>query len=188
MKNSSSKTLLVLAALFALAGIGADAFIFSGVRGAEASAAALRSESDSAGMQNARIAYLQAMLQKTADDRAKIDSYLVSKDNEVAFLEEVEKVASEIGAKAKIDSVSEDTFAFATSTVPALRIAMSASGTWMQVALLAEKIRSLPHKIIFTSLNFQTSGDIPLGKNGKPLSGALPQWTASFGFVAAKDK
>ena len=188
MKNSFFRPSFIFALLLCILFVAADVFLFSEIRDADSSSQELSAERDSARMQSSRIVLMKDSLDKTAASRAKLDSYLVDKDKVVDFLEEIEATGKALGIPVKVDSVTEDSFLVGSTTVPVFRVSAGGTGTWKQAVLLSEEIRSLPHKIIFTSLSLQSANDIPLDKKGQPVSGTLPHWNVMMEFVAVKNK
>ncbi len=189
MKRSSSLTFFILALLVTLAFAGGDALLFLRVKSTDESALAKKEQTDFLETRSVRVGMISSALDRNAEFRAKLDSYFVSSDSVVGFLDSLENTAAREGLSVKVSSVAEERPSPDNPlvTAAAFRIALSGSGTWKQTLLFAEDLRALPNKISFTKLDLARSDNGTLDSKGNPVAGSLPTWKSDIEFTVAED-
>ncbi len=121
---------------------------------------------------------MQNFIMESESEIAKINSSIISKDGEVAFIENLESRARSYNLKIEIDSLnlaSNDTKT-ASSTVSTLKIKASAEGSWANIYKFISEVESLPERIKINKISLSYRGDL--------LDQTIPEqnkiWGASF--------
>lgn len=140
----SKKTikLFLIAAILALAAISAYGMAVREIRKNLSGAADLGSSIAAESQKEAGIESTRNILRNTAAEREKIDSYFVSSDNIVDFLEKIELLGKKSGVALSFDSVD-----IPSDEKNVLRVRAGTKGSWENTFYFLSLIENLPFKI-----------------------------------------
>ncbi len=128
----------------------------------------------------------------TQGDRAKIASYIVSKDGVVDFIKLIESIASKSNMEISIKTVRESgTVEQATSSPKVmLSLPLSVTGTWQNIMLFLALLESLPYRITLSKVDFRRieSEEVLDTKKKSQFSKSNPGWQGDFELSVLKFK
>jgi len=147
MKNNSQKTRLFLSVIFFVFFCLAFVFLYRKIDGnnqkAEQNAIAWQIEE----RRRDEIKSLDHSLQMIADDRALLETHFAKSSDVVPFLDTIEKLAPEAGAKTGIDSVS--TMADSAGLI----VGLKASGSFEAIYKFLTLLENSPYELDFLSMD-----------------------------------
>lgn len=129
----------------------------------------------------------ERLIENISSDLKKVDSYIVARDGDVGFIEELESLARENGLTISIDSLSvEDSKDLEASGVTTLKIRAKTKGRWSGTYTLLSQLESLPYRISVNNFSAVDTTDIPVG--GKRPTTPSSNWQSSFEIQVLKYK
>jgi Tfp pilus assembly protein PilO len=144
--------------------------LFQYTKTQSAAAASLTSAIDLGQQKNSRLSSLRATVKDTDGKRQQLETFLLSSDTEIAFIEQMESLAKNSGLSAKTNNVSS--IAGEANLTKVFKMQMEVTGSWSNIMYLLDQVESLPYgvRVIGVSLNRQSAG-------GKSAGSA---WVATF--------
>ncbi len=129
-------------------------------------------------------------ISETSDLRNKIDSYFVSKDGMVDFLNLINDLGAENNLTSKVISVGIEPASMSPDTLEVIRANVQVYGTWADVYHFSTLLELLPLKISVNRFNLEKFSDNNSGstQNQKNASVSLRPWTGSFDIAVLKLK
>jgi uncharacterized iron-regulated membrane protein len=141
---------LAIAFAVFLASIGGYIFIYYSVN--DQSAATAKAESDVTTEQGAAVRQQNIVdsLAATADDRALVNSFLLSPDGTVAFIEKVEGISQGSGAAVSLASISADS--------ASVYAHVNIQGQWSNMMRAMHLVENLPYSIGMDNVRVSLQG------------------------------
>ena len=144
-------------------------------------AATILNEIDSVLLVDQQLRDAQNFIRDTEDDRAKLNSYFVSNEGIVDFLEVIEGLEQYAEVEVSIKTIGEnDTGEF--ESVEQLELNLTAEGSWGAVYHFFALLESLPHSIDMSRVQFNSIGE---NVNGEDTT---DKWRGIFILSADKIK
>ena len=117
----------------------------------------------------------------TAADRARLSGFFIPANRVVTFIEVVENLSQQSGAKVSLVSVNADNLdGLPSGTQGIVRASVSAIGSWSSVMRALKLAESLPYKISVSNVNLATSGG---GSSSTKAETRI--WSVNFDLVVA---
>jgi Tfp pilus assembly protein PilN len=113
---------------------------------------------------------LDLSLQKIESDRSLLETHFAKSSDIVPFLDTIEKLAPQVGAKAQVDSVS--TQADNTNLV----VGLTATGTFEQIYRFLTLLENSPYELDFLSMDIHKVAALDVTGKSAPSSA----WEAVF--------
>lgn len=125
---------------------------------------------------DASLSSLQANLNETKAEVAKIDGYYISQDGVVQFVGLVESLARQNGLKIEVQSLEaqEDKSTKAFQEKVALRL--QTTGSWANTRKYVELVENLPYRVVIESMSAEREEQAP------------PSWKTNLVITALKLK
>lgn len=102
---------------------------------------------------------LSNLIQSTATDRAKLNSFFVSSDNVVTFITDLESLGTESGSVLSIASINTDIQAGATpGTTGHISAHINAHGSWDSVMRLLDLTENMPYDASVSHIELDNNG------------------------------
>jgi len=187
-----TKQLLVFSTLAVSAILVVYIFLFLYIAAEGRETSILQNDVDFVTQKESKLRSIQSTLSETEDDRTRLDTYFVSPDGIVPFIESIEGFAGVSGATIDISSVDTDLLLIETSEksrkaekeenlfAELVRLNFKAHGTWSQVAHTLALLETLPYRVTITRATFE--GGSALKED------ATNTWTGFFTITAIKKK
>jgi len=102
------------------------------------------------------------IIDDTEADRNKLDSFFVSSDGIVSFIQEIENLADSAGLSIEIISVEVDDYVLnekVDAVIEVLNLTLDVSGSWSGNFYFLNLLETMPHKINIGRLNLQARRD-----------------------------
>ena len=169
MKNNFPKIPLILSAIFFVFFGFAFVFLYTKINDnnqkAEQGTIAWQTEA----LQRDEIKSLNHSIQMIADDRALLETHFAKSSDIVPFLDTIEKLAPEVGAKAEVSSVN-------TPADNGLTVGLKASGSFEAIYKFLTLLENSPYELDFLSMDMhKLTGPSASGENIQN-----PGWEAVF--------
>lgn len=178
MKNHF--TLFIFAFLVTLLTLGIYVYMYLTVDLSLAKIAKNQSLVNSSKLTSSREANFIEVYEKTAAKWQKMRNLFVESDKVVNFIETIEALDSESGAKVSIASIDADNLDNAPADkIGYLRLRINAQGSWSSVMKALVLTENLPYKVTINNIQANRS-DISNGKNT-----SSNYWNLSFGLQVA---
>lgn len=118
------------------------------------------SEIQSRDGEDIRLEALATLVENTSEERLELDRHFVSSDGVATFLKQVEMLGGETNTKLEIVSVDVKSLTPEDDLYEGLTVALSAEGSFNQVAELITHIEALPYPVVVGQTRFEVrSGD-----------------------------
>ncbi len=125
----------------------------------------------------------QRMLDGIRDDLNRVNSLIVSKDSDVAFIEGLEAVAKNNGLSINIESiVIEDDSALSSNEITTLKIKAKTEGSWSGTYAFLAELESFSYRVRVNKFSFTSD----TGKD--PSSDGVREWQSLFEIRVLKYK
>lgn len=111
----------------------------------------------------------------TKDKRLELEKHFITSDELVSFIEYVESLDNISGGTLVIDEVDVND----EGGKPALRVSLSASGTYKQIYKLLSLIETMPYEIDIPMFDVSMS-DV---ESSDDISATSPKWSAEIDFI-----
>ncbi len=129
---------------------------------------------------------LKALLSGVGPDLDTLKTRVVDANGTVPFINSIEALARQAGAKVNIDSVSVGPASAEGDSFEQLNLAVSTQGSWSQVGTFLAMIESLPYKVEIPSVSL-TQGAFSEAQ-GSTTSKTVIQWKGSYTLSVLKNK
>ena len=99
------------------------------------------------------------IIDDTEADRNKLDTFFVSRDDIVSFIQEIESLASSAGISIEINSVEVNDYVLAgrvSEVIEVLNLTLSTNGSWSGNFYFLNLLETMPYKIDVSRLNLQS--------------------------------
>src|SRR3989344_3640130 len=169
---SSTKIILVAVVILNLIGFFGCVVIFREIKNKSENISSIRNELEQESAKESRYLSIKGLIEETAEDREKIDSYFIPSEGVVGFLELLEKQSALSGVQASIVSVrvnEDDTIA--SSTIETLALEVEAEGGWKEMHHFFSLAENLPYNISPKDVDINSS-----------RTGKTNLWQANFIF------
>jgi sigma54-dependent transcription regulator len=98
---------------------------------------------------------------RSADDRAKLNGYIVNEEEIVNLIEEIEKIGTDSNAPLQLSGVTTDTgVAVHGVTLNKLSAHIDVQGSWGNVRRALLLIENMPHAVAISNVHLETTGDV----------------------------
>lgn len=180
MSTHNTKTIVIGLAILALLLAGANYWAFSFIRGENIQASELRADAAAFGERNAVL--FGAGENDVVAQMNELQGHVLTADDSVAFIEDIEARAKQFNTvmeikSVTIDPVTDDTKNNLTET---LRLNFEASGEWEPLAQLIFALEHMPYRVVIENGTFYRLD------NGKSLGPA--RWRVRAEFTVLKQK
>ena len=119
------------------------------------SAAVILSDIEMLKNQNSRLQDLNSVLKDIKEDQNKLNSYFVSSDEIIDFLEAVEKIGQDSGAEVEVHSIDE--VETSNPLIDILTLNLTAKGNWESVYHFLILIQNYPVRATFDRIHMSTA-------------------------------
>ena len=138
---------LILSAVF----MAAYFFLFQIIRNGSEIIAQLNADKELQLQLKQRYLSNRSFLNSIISERAELDSYFVSEDDIVTFLEDVEVLGKKTGTTVTVDSVSEDEKLTNDTMFGKLNISIQSTGSWQGSIHTLSLLESMPKSVTIRS-------------------------------------
>jgi hypothetical protein len=178
MKSIRTHTVLILAVLLALGSLGMYAFLFKVMEDTNTRIVALTTEASSHEQTILEAQSLRKVASEIGPSIEKVDSYYISKDGGVAFIEMIQELGRESGVVTEISSAKYvDAIA---STTEKLHLSVVFEGTWKDDMHFLSQLETLPYDLSIKNIAF--TGNLQYGEPGNKV----PRWRAAADIEVTK--
>lgn len=143
MKSHSTNILILMVAL----NIGAIAgyyFMFEHVKAQSKAASSLSSTIDAGQQKNSRLSALRLTIKDTEGKRQQLATFLLSRDAEISFIEQLEVMGKKSGLSIKTNNV---TSILGKNNMKTLQVQLETTGGWSNILYFLNQIENLPYDI-----------------------------------------
>lgn len=176
MKSNSTKV-LILIIICNLGAIAGYYFLFQYIKTQSNAALSLTSTINLSQQKNSHISSLRAVVKDTEGERQQLTAFLLPKDAEVSFIEQIENLAKSSGLSVTTKSVFSA--AGNTKAVKIFQMQLETTGSWSNTLIFLSQVESLPY-------NIQVPG-ILLNKQPAVGKTAGSVWMATFDLSVTED-
>lgn len=171
MKSNMSRTqqLLILSIVLALASLAIYVALLLYIQNTNREISVLANSIGVRGQQEMNLRSVQTIAEDTLKDRQKLDTYFVSQDSVVSFIETVEQLAVPTGTLIEITTVEEHEGLEPNDAYAFLRIQFTARGSWSEIFHLISLTEALPFDVEIERTNLEKDG----GDEGELWRGAV---------------
>jgi len=178
-KSATTKTLLVVAAILAVAGLVGYYFYFNHIKADGEMASSLQNEIDLLSEKTTKLGSIKSILADTAVDRAKLAKAAVSADGVAAFAGELEALGDSLGSTVTIGSLDVKKLTGSGSdSLEILAVKLTVDGSWRQVSRTFNALENLPYGVRFLQIGLNQIFESKAGSN----------WQATFSIEVLKRK
>ena len=185
-KFKTTKQFLIFSIILATASVVSYIIFFNLVKGKNEDVSLITNEIDIAIQKEIKLKSVKDLIKDTENDRKKLDTYFVADDKIVNFIEDVEKIGSDIGVDVEVVSVS---ISDSKSQVPAhskiseqLNLDFKVEGMWSDVFQFLAIMEKLPFKIDIS----KTSLEVVYSDTARKISSG--KWKGFFSITVIKTK
>ncbi len=179
MKNNFKKIPFILAILLFVACSLIFFFIYSEINTNNEKANLSNADLDAAIAERNRIKLLNNSIKSIKDDSALLDTHFAKSSDVVPFLDTIERLAPQVGAKAETTSVD------VTKDNTALIVKMNVTGSFKSIYKFINLLENSPYELEFTSVDIQkdvsTEAPTDLSFPAQPKVTRESKWLAIFG-------
>jgi len=155
--NSKSRNMLIVAAVLNAIVFGIFLFTFFTIKAKNERISSLTNETEQYLERDTMLRSIQGVLADTKDDLSLINSYFVSQDGAVDFIETVESVGRQSGIAVSIGSVSVQGGEEESQSVgEMLKLGVKTEGSWKNSIYFLELVESIPFKTHLEKASFLT--------------------------------
>ena len=155
MNISRTKQLFILATILLLAALAAYGALFVFIQNANQDISALESSIGVRGKQEMNLRSIQTIAEDTLEERTQLDSYFVSPDAVVDFIETIEQLAIPTGTSIETTAVEEHSELESAEAHSFLRMQFTVRGSWQEIFHLLALIETLPFYIEVEKANLE---------------------------------
>jgi len=190
---SHTKKIFFGALTFSIVSLGLYGLLFWEIRTKGQEISSLRVEADTDVKKDGTLRAAKASLVKNKELIERMDSYFISRDGVVAFIEELEKLGKDTGVLLSIGSVSaENDSKMKDDFKETLRIRLEASGPWANLFYFLSILESLPYRAQVDQMTVSLLGasdKLSFGSElGPRLQGKEEIWKGTFELTILKLK
>lgn len=186
--KANKKTLILLgtAIVFALAGIGAYAFLFFAIKNKTEAASVISEKIDELSGRESRIASSVLVLRKEDANIKKITEYFFKENEVVAFTKKIEALGPQSGTKLTLQSLEQG---YTEKTVPFLNFRIVANGKFADIQRLLILIENFPGKFEWKTVRLtldssQATEASVDGRTPVKVVASVPQWRVDAFLIA----
>jgi Tfp pilus assembly protein PilO len=156
MNFHSKKILIIIIACNIVAMVGYY-FLFQYIKKQTTAASSLSSTIDLGQQKNSHINSLRSLVKDTESQRQHLATFLLSSDNEISFIEQIENLAKNSGLAVRTNNVSS--LAGGAETTRVFQMQTQTVGSWSNTLYFLSQVENLPYgiKILGVSLNRQSA-------------------------------
>jgi len=173
--NLKTKELFIVALLLNVAATGIFLFLYTEVKAKNERISALINNIEANVVEEEKHNSIKVVAAQTAEQRTRLQHYIVAKEEAVSFIELLEKTGESIGVGVDIASVREVEIAGSTAFAR-LSLALTATGAWPRVIQFLGLLELLPYEATITQ--------VVVSKSEKQAG----QWSLSLSLAALKEK
>ena len=149
----------IVTTVVALLSVGAYVWLFIEVRTLVADVAVAAEEANVLSAQNKNTQTIRRVVRDTKNERAELQTYFVSEEELVAFLEELEVISTHTGSVITVQSVSAQKAIDKDDLLVPLALSLRASGTFTQVVHTLALIETFPKVLNLERVSFTQSAN-----------------------------
>jgi regulatory protein YycI of two-component signal transduction system YycFG len=186
MKNFLSlKGIMTISIMIVLILFSAIIYVFFAIKNENEKSVLLQNEIDLMVRQSRYEISLQQSLLEASTSIYKINDAILSSDQDVTFIEQLENLAKDNNLYVKIDSLSiNDIPKNNSDSLTSLFARATVSGKWNSIMIFLTKLESMPFIMRVEKLSLTNSSDNPIGL---PISSAQ-DWAAAFEIRVLQNK
>jgi Tfp pilus assembly protein PilO len=178
MKSISQTTRwLIILAVLTLAVASGYFLLFAEIRNTNRNISRLAGEADIVAQQSTTLRTLQSIVEITREDRAGINTFFLTEQEIVDFLEVIEGLREDTGASINVRSIGEGETLTNTLTKE-LHLNVTAEGSWEAVYHFLALLESLPYRIKLQQVQLSDSS----------TTTDEPSWSGVFNFSVTQLK
>jgi len=170
-KSTNVKNILIVAIIFNIIAISGYVFAFYIVKEKSKEASVATNDLEVYRTKSANLSTVQYAVDRTREDREKLEKYFISKDEIISFIERIEALGADAKVELKISGIEE-------VDQNTLRFNFSTKGTFVDTMHLVSLVEHLPLKIEFRTANIRASGNTNLGSGGTKVLDSV--WDGNF--------
>jgi Tfp pilus assembly protein PilO len=168
--NFHSKMILAVVIVCNIAALFGYYFLFQDIKAKAQLANSLTSTIDVGQQKNSRLSSLRAIVNDTEVKRQQLSGLLLSQENEVSFIDQIEGLAKKSGLTVNTNNVSSS--AGDTGSTKVFQMQSTTTGSWNDTMYFLSQLENLPY-------NVRVQG-VSLGKQSDGNKKSAPSWVASF--------
>lgn len=187
--NNIRKLKKISAILFSLVLVGATGFylLFRDVRIKNENIYKISQEISFQSDKQDYLTKTEKLIEDIGSDLEKINSQIISKDGDVAFIERLEKMARDNGLEISIDSLDiQDEKNIESEEITTLKIRAKTKGRWDGTYKFLSQMEVMPYKLSINDFSFINTTDIP-ASGSRPVNPSA-NWQSSFEIQVLKYK
>ncbi len=173
-KTSSLFILVVVLNIAALLGL---IFLFLVIRDKNEHAASVNNDLENALAQKSQIQLLEKTTGSMQDDIQKLNSFLVTKDNVVSFLERIDALGQATHCTTKVNTVEE----IKDGQSAKIHLLVTATGSWTAVHTFLSALLNIPYKVDVKSVSLVSS-------LSDDTTNTKRMWTGIYDFTVLESK
>jgi hypothetical protein len=178
--TSSAKKTLILALLLNIVAISLYVYLFVDIVNTQKEITISFDEIERHELDRVKLESVRNIIRDTEHDRAIVESYFVRTDGMVAFISNLESLASEAGVNMEINSINENNDYESLQTIGYINIMIVADGLWDNVYRFIAMVENLPLKLDIKEAQIEAKGGIQ-GPSEGPR-----RWEASLSVEVGK--
>jgi len=165
-----SKVILIFLITCNLVALVSYYFLYQHIKDQTELASSLNSTIGLSQQKNSRFNSLKEVINDTADDRQRLGTFLLSGDDQVVFIEQMEALATSSGLTEKTNNVSVVTDK--ASGIKTFQMQIATIGDWNKTLYFLSQLQNSPYDVHIQGVYFEAQ---PPAKKG-----ANPLWSALF--------
>lgn len=179
MRITKTAQLIILLALVMIAGVAGYYMFFVEIRDSNQAISLRTNELNTNFSKGEELRTLENIARDTKEDRTKLDSFFITEDDIVVFLENIESLEGDTGANISVESISKKQVE-ESSIIEKLDLNITVNGTWRSVYHFLVLLESLPYHVVFSKVQY--TGSV------SSLEEVEDEWRGSFSFSVTKLK
>ncbi len=140
--------MIVVLSVASLTLFGAIYYVYSDIKSKNETILTVEQDLSSKNQKHDYLMSLQNLVESIDPEVQKVESMIIPKSGDVAFIEEIENLGRSSGLLVEIDSLNLTTDPkVSSSTLSVLKVKVRATGAWVDVYKFASQIESLKYRI-----------------------------------------
>lgn len=159
MLLSRTKKILIFTTIIAIAILAVYIALFFQLKNKNEGISILKNEVENITKKDAEQRVIKDTIKETEKERAELNSYFVSSDGVVDFIETIEALATDTAISVEITSVSIKKAPEHSDIIELLRISIKTDGRWINMFHFLSLVETLPFDIFVERVNFSKEKD-----------------------------
>lgn len=175
MKFHSTK-ILILIIICNIAALAGYYFLFQYIKTQSKAALSLTNTLDQSQQKNGRLSSMRSAVKDTENARQQLVTFLISIDEEIPFVEQVEALVKNSGLVGKTNNMIGG-----TKTKNVFKMQLETSGSWNNTMFFLSQLENLPYDIYIGGVNLNKT-------TGPAKKGVGPVWTTAIEISVSEKK